>query len=227
MTDEGIDRREPGNRQVYIVDDDPEIRESLKFLLATRDIVARAFDSGTAFFKNWEGLLSAPIILDIRMPGMTGLEFLNRRSELAIEWPVIVLTGHGEIGIAVQAIKQGAMDFLEKPVQAENLEAVLRQAFNKMDDEQRTRDSRDSSRKLLLQLTRRESEVLAALCAGKPNKQVALDLSISPRTVEMHRSNALHRLGLRTIAEVVTLKHATEGTESAGIFLPNESNSSQ
>ncbi len=205
-----ISELDAGPRLVYVVDDDGQVRDSLKFLMTTCGIEVQGFDSGSAFLKALNSLAAAPIILDIRMPGMDGIELLEELASRAIHWPVIVLSGHGEIGVAVRAIKSGAIDFLEKPVEAIELETCLLKAFHVLEDERVSLHSRSTSLQLLSLLTPRESEVLGGLCSGKANKQVAFALSISPRTVEMHRAHALRRLGVRTIAEVVTLMNATK-----------------
>lgn len=200
----------PGNQLVYVVDDDEQIRESLTFVMETRAISVVSFDSGAAFFDRLNDLTPAPIILDIRMPQMDGIEFLREFATWGFGWPVIVLTGHGEITVAVQALKLGAIDFLEKPVELHEMELCLGKAFKLLETEQMSRNTQAACRKALSLLTPRESEVLEGLCSGKANKQVAYALSISPRTVEMHRSNALRRLGVRTLAEVVTLMNETK-----------------
>jgi len=200
----------PGERRVYVVDDDEQIRESLAFVMGTRAISVEPFASGMTFFERLNDLTPAPIILDIRMPHMDGIEFLNELAKRAIEWPVLVLSGHGDIGVAVEAIKLGAIDFLEKPVKPLEIELCLANAFKMLESKQESLESRSASIHSLSLLTPRESEVLAGLCSGKANKQVAHALSISPRTVEMHRASALRRLGVRTLAEVVTLMNATK-----------------
>jgi two-component system response regulator FixJ len=190
---------------VYVVDDNENIRQSLGFLLATKRMTVHSFASGFAFLDAVDCLPAAPIILDLRMPGMTGIEFMGELEKNGITWPVIMLTGHGEIAAAVDAIKLGAIDFLEKPVQAEVLEKCLDRAFIDLQAGRTREQSKATSSRSLAQLTPRESEVLFALCQGKSNKQVAFALSISPRTVEMHRAKGLRRLGVRTLAEVVSL----------------------
>lgn len=197
-------------RLVYVIDDDHEIRNSLTFLMATRGIAVATFDGGKSFLEALDHLQAAPILLDLRMPGMDGIEFLQILAEREIAWPVLVLSGHGEIGAAVKSIKLGAIDFLEKPIAADELVKCLIQAFKTFDEGQISNNSRVALLKTLSSLTPRESEVLTALCEGQANKQVAFALSISSRTVEMHRANALRRLGVRTIAEVVNLINATK-----------------
>lgn len=192
-------------RIIYVVDDNAELRQSLEFLLATRNMIVQSFESGHAFFDAVDGLAPAPIILDMRMPRMNGIEFQEELSQRKLAWPVIILTGHGEVGIAVKGLKLGAIDFLEKPVEVHELEKCLKRAYQTLESEQDAEQSKAATMHLLSRLTPRESEVLTALCSGQSNKQVAFSLSISPRTVEMHRAKALRQLEVRSIAEVVTL----------------------
>ncbi|MDQ3185071.1 MAG: response regulator [Pseudomonadota bacterium] len=197
-------------RIVHVVDDDKDLRESLQFLLTTRQISVTLFASGLTFFDVVTDLPAAPIILDVRMPQMNGLQFLTELRERCVDWPVIALSGHGEINIAVMAIKLGALDFLEKPVAPSELEDCLERAFSLIEAQREHGDERRMAEKLLALLTSREAEVLDRLCQGRSNKQVAFDLGISPRTVEMHRANALRHLGVRSIAQVVSLRGASD-----------------
>lgn len=207
---DGLSTTEVTQRIVYVVDDDTDLRESLEFLMATRDIFVHPFESGCAFFDAVEGLSAAPIILDIRMPKMNGIEFQEELGKRGITWPVIVLTGHGEVAMAVRAVKLGAIDFLEKPVEALDLEKCLDLAFKNLENEWASSQAKLAAIHLLSRLTPRESEVLTGLCSGQSNKQVGWALSISPRTVEMHRAKALRRLGIKSIAEVVTMMNAAK-----------------
>jgi two-component system response regulator FixJ len=194
-----------GDRRVYVVDDDAEVRDSLQFLLATWDISVATYEHGTEFFADLSDLSPGLIILDLRMPEIDGFEFLSRLGERQISWPVIVLSGHGEIAAAVRALKLGAVDFLEKPVEASELESCIAAGFQTLEGQNAAEGSKARAAKLLSSLTPREREVLEQLCQGVSNKQVAFALSISPRTVEMHRANALRSLNVRSVAEVVSL----------------------
>ena len=189
------------------MDDDKDLRDSLKFLLATRQIAVTSFAGGREFFDALPGLSPAPIILDLRMPRMDGLQFLAEFSKSNLSWPVIVLSGHGEIRAAVKAIKLGAVDFLEKPITLPELERCIESAFATLETKREFADVQRGAAQQFSSLTRREQEVLERLCRGRSNKQVAFDLEISPRTVEMHRANALRHLGVRSIAEVVNLQN--------------------
>ena len=177
-------------------------------MLETRGICVSPYASGAQFVREAGALKPAPIILDIRMPHMDGIQVLKELAEKGISWPVIMLTGHGEIGLAVAALKSGAIDFLEKPTSAKILLAAIDAAFDKLAMQVAAQGSRGEAAQRLGQLTPREVEVLDHLCEGRSNKQVAFDLSISPRTVEMHRANALRQLNVRSLVEAAALRVA-------------------
>jgi two-component system response regulator FixJ len=193
-------------RYVYVVDDDTDVRASLQFLLRTREMLVVSFSDPLAFLKKLSALAPGPILLDLRMPQMDGVQLLAELVHRDVNWPVIFLTGHGELSIAVSAFKLGAVDFLEKPVSAVELEECLERAFETLGRSLATTAEKGKANLLWSLLSRRESEVISGLCAGLSNKQVAFNLSISPRTVEMHRANALRTLGVRSLAEVVNLR---------------------
>ena len=142
------------------------------------------------------------------MAGMSGLELIEELGSRDVGWPIIVLTGHGEVPIAVSAMKLGVAEFLEKPIDSERLDAVLAEAFTSLEESTTARSEGTSARARYCRLTGRQKEVMEALMLGLSNKQVAFKLSISPRTVEMHRAAALNRLAVRTIAEALSLKGA-------------------
>ena len=192
-------------RRVYIVDDDIDMRKSLHFLLAASSITAWPFSTAADFIDQLPGLMPAPILLDVRMPGIDGLQMLAILEERAINWPVIVMTAHGDVSIAVRAMKLGAIEFLEKPFQADMLDQVLALAFKHLDQVERTTRERDAARSMMARLSKRESEVVTVLMEGVLNKTAAHRLGLSPRTVEMHRAKALAKLGLRSIAEIMAL----------------------
>lgn len=195
-----------GGRPVYVIDDDADLRDSLKFLLSTRNASVLAFTGAQDFLDIVAGLNPAPLIIDVRMPVMDGLQLLEELANRRIHWPSVFLSGHGEIAVAVRALKLGAADFLEKPVAAAELEECLTKQFLTIDRIEMSSSSRESAIYRLSSLTARETEVLTSLCQGLINKQVAHLLGLSPRTVEMHRSNALKRLNVRSLTEVLKLK---------------------
>ncbi len=190
---------------VYVVDDDREVRSSISFMLAAANIGSRPFASGVDFLDDLPDLTPGSILLDLRMPQMDGFELMTELSQREIGWPVIVMTGHGEVSVAVRAMKLGAVDFLEKPFSEEALMSCFDHAFPLL--EQREADSlrRRSAMQRIGLLTAREREVLQGLLGGGSNKVIAQDLGISLRTVEMHRGNMMDRLQVDTLAEAVAL----------------------
>jgi two-component system response regulator FixJ len=192
-------------QNIYVVDDDEGVLKSLDFLLATLGIVAHTFADAVDFVEQLMELAPAPILLDIRMPKIDGFQLLQILHDRGVTWPVIVMTAHGEIAMAVRAIKLGAIEFLEKPFKPDILERALDEAFATLDQVQRSIDARNAARQLIGQLSEREAGVMAILMKGVLNKVAAHRLGLSPRTVEMHRANALAKLKLRSIAEVVAL----------------------
>ncbi|WP_298191025.1 response regulator [Novosphingobium sp.] len=205
-----MDQPAPPRRRVYLIDDDADVRKSLHFLLGVSSITAWPFAESADFLDQLDELPPAPILLDIRMPRIDGLQMLALLKEREITWPVIMMTAHGDIAVAVRAMKLGAIEFLEKPFEPDLLEQALDQAYGVLGRIERTVQSRRRARQLLGQLSRRESEVLTILMEGVPNKIAAHRLDLSPRTVEMHRGNALAKLGLKSIAEAVALVTAAD-----------------
>ena len=190
---------------VYIVDDDREVRRSLSFLLGTTEMTSRPFGSGTDFLDALLDLKPGCILLDIRMPEVDGFHVMDELGKRGVEWPVIVMTGHGEVSVAVRAMKLGAVDFLEKPFDEEVLLGSLERAFGLLKDRGEAADRKQKAQDRVTALTAREKEVLQGLMAGMANKLLARRLDISLRTVEMHRANMMDRLGVRSLAEALTL----------------------
>ena len=192
-------------RSIYVIDDDIDIRKSLHFMFAASNIQARPFAMVQDFLDELGFLAPAPILLDIRMADIDGLQFLEMLKSLEIVWPVIVLTAHGDITTAVRAMKLGAIDFLEKPVLPDALHLAVDQGFEILDRLEHVFSARDQARYRMEQLTPRERETIAILMEGVHNKEDAHRLGLSVRTVEMHRANALGKLKVRSIAEVVKM----------------------
>ncbi|MDP3551947.1 MAG: response regulator [Novosphingobium sp.] len=192
-------------RCVYVIDDDSQMRTSLHFLLGSCSIDAWPFAACTDFIDQLPKLAPAPILLDIRMPGIDGLQMLELLKERAVTWPVIIMTAHGDVSVAVRAMKLGAIDFLEKPFPPDALDHMLAQAFDILDGLNIALRTRTDALRRIKQLSMREREIIAILMEGVTNKTIAQRLGISPRTVEMHRGNAFAKLGLKSIAEVMAL----------------------
>lgn len=192
-------------RHVYVIDDDRDMRKSLHFLLASSSITAWPFAAARDFIEQLPDLAPAPILLDLRMPKIDGLDLLTILKKRAVTWPVIMLTAHGNVTSAVRAMKLGAIEFIEKPFDRGMLMHALDHAFAALDQITRSTMKRAHVRSLFGKLTKREREVVAILMEGAPNKLVAHRLDISVRTVEQHRSSALAKLEVKSMAEIMTL----------------------
>jgi two-component system response regulator FixJ len=190
---------------VYVVDDDRDVRRSLSFMLGASKIRSYPFGSGGDFLEALPDLEPGCVLLDIRMPQMDGFQVMAELRKRDVDWPVIVMTGHGEVPTAVRAMKQGAVDFIEKPFSEEALLASFTQAFGVLEERESSGQRRRVARERVDQLTGREGEVLAGLLAGESNKQLAARLGISLRTVEMHRGNMMERLQVGNLAEALSL----------------------
>lgn len=190
---------------VYVIDDESEVRRSLHFLLSTAGLVSWPFASAGDFLSNLDSLAPAPILLDIRMPEIDGIELFTILHDRGISWPVIIITGHGQIQLAVKAIKLGAIEFLEKPFEFDELEKALQTAFAQLSAANGNTAIREGARKRFNLLSLRETEVIRVLMQGIPNKTAAYQMSLSVRTIEMHRANALSKLNVKSMAEVVRL----------------------
>lgn len=190
---------------VYIIDDDDAVRQSLEFLLKTANIKVRGFDSAKEFLQVLPHVKSGCIVTDVRMPEVTGIDLLRRVKELSLDIPVIVITGHGDIALAVEAMKVGAVDFLEKPFDDEMILTSVRSALSKDADATRQRAQLTEINDKLAALSNRERQVLEGLVAGKANKVIAYDLGISPRTVEIYRANLMTKMSANSLSELVRM----------------------
>jgi Response regulator len=190
---------------VYVIDDDDAVKQSLEFLLKTAKIKVQGFDSAKAFFEILPQVKSGCIITDIRMPEITGIDLLRRVKELDLDIPVIVITGHGDIALAVEAMKIGAVDFLEKPFDDDMILSSVRAALNRDADSAQQKAERTQINDKLAALSNREHQVLEGLVAGKPNKIIAYDLGISPRTVEIYRANLMTKMGANSLSDLVRM----------------------
>ncbi len=201
-------------RIVYLVDDEETIRRSAGFMLKTSGLRVKAFASGVEFLKERE-LEPGCVLLDISMPGMDGLAVQRALHDRGSTLPVIVMTGHGDVNIAVQAMKGGAVDFIEKPFEKAVLLGALEEGFSRIEQVDRSRVRRDEAETRLHGLTPRERDVLLGLVRGHPNKTIAYDLDISPRTVEIHRANLMTKLGVASLSEALRIAFAAGLGENA------------
>jgi two-component system, LuxR family, response regulator FixJ len=190
---------------VHVIDDDEAVRQSIEFLLRASGVAARTYDSASAFLDALPNVESGCIITDVRMPGISGIDLLRRLGEMRIRIPVIVVTGHGDVPLAVEAMKNGAVDFLEKPFEDELLLGSVRSALNRSQENAEHDAERAEVQARLATLTNREREVLEGLVAGKPNKIIAFDLAISPRTVEIYRANVMTKMEAASLSELVRM----------------------
>ena len=189
----------------HIVDDDEAIRDALAWLLKTRGVSSRTWDSAESFLADYQPTMQGCILLDIRMQAMSGLELFERLPALACKMPVIFLTGHGDVPLAVQAIKNGAFDFIEKPFNDNELADRVIEALQ-LDRELRQRQASGASiQSRLAQLSERECEVMTLILAGKFNKVIADELGIAMRTVEVHRAHIFEKMGVRSAVELAQL----------------------
>ena len=190
--------------QVHIIDDDAAVRDALIFLLSTEDIVARGYD-GAAPFLAIAGDASGCVVTDVRMPGMDGLELTRRLKASAVDLPIIVITGHADVPLAVEAMKAGVADFIEKPFDDETiLDAVRRALAHGARADAYTAERAASAHRLSV-LSPRETQVMQGLVDGKANKVIAHDLAISPRTVEIYRAHVMTKTGVKSLSELVRL----------------------
>jgi two-component system response regulator FixJ len=181
------------------------VRESLEFLLRTARIDVRTYESATAFLDAMSDDTAGCIVTDVRMPGMSGVDLLRALRSRGSRMPVIVITGHGDVQLAVEAMKVGAADFLEKPFDDEVLLASVQSALGRLEQEAQRDSERTELDNRLATLSTREREVLEGLVAGKPNKIIAFDLGISPRTVEIYRAHVMTKMNAGSLSELVRM----------------------
>lgn len=200
---------------VYIIDDDAAVRDSLGFLFGSVGLETRTYASAVAFLGDVGSLTNGCILTDVRMPDLDGLELQRKLVELGVPLPVIIMTGHGDVAIAVQALKAGALDFIEKPFEQEQLLQAVRNAL--ANSEQRVEAARVASDAIrrIASLTRREREVLDQLVLGHANKIIAYDLVASPRTIQVHRARVMEKMRVRSLPELVRMVLAVEQHSTA------------
>jgi len=202
--------------KVYLIDDDVEVRKLLTTSLTFHDFSVESFDSAEAFLDNVDNDIAGCIVLDLQMPGMSGLELQHALNNMSAHPPIIFVTGHGDVAQSVEALKAGAFDFLEKPFSQEKLVATIQQAFEKDVANRHDRALRIECRSRFDKLTPRESEIMKMLISGSANhssKAIASELEISPRTIEHHRTRILEKTEAHSVAELVKFA-AIAGIES-------------
>lgn len=202
-------------RLVYVVDDEREMRISLSFMLKTFGIASRPFAAAEDFLAEVSDLRPGCLIVDIRMPSKDGLSLLAEMAAAGMHWQTIVITGHADVSIAVRSMKLGAVDFLEKPFKEEDLLAALDRAFSALSRTAAEHELADRARSAIQSLTPRERDVLEGLVDGLSNKEIAARLGLSPRTVEMHRTNLMRRAGAGSMSELLSLAYSAGIRNSA------------
>ena len=195
----------------YIVDDDEAIRDSLSWLMQSRDIASPTYPSAEAFLAAWDETFAGCIVLDIRMEEMSGNELFDRLNERGCQLPVIFLTGHGDVPLAVSTLKNGAFDFLEKPFNDNQLVDRVMEALRLDEERRQAAASADSINRRLAQLTPRERQVMERILAGKLNKVIADDLKVCMRTVEVHRASLFEKMGVKTAVELAQVVASAPG----------------
>jgi two-component system response regulator FixJ len=205
----------PADLIVYIVDDDDAVRDSLSVLLESKAYTVRSFGSAPEFLAAAPSLPVGCLIADIRMPEMDGLELQQRLIERSLHFPMIVITGHGDVPLAVRAMKAGAIDFIEKPFASEAILDSLGAALSRLAAPNERDPAAVAAAAKLALLSPREREVLEGLLAGLPNKSIAYDLAISPRTIEIHRARVMDKMGARSLSELIRLTLAAGARPSS------------
>jgi RNA polymerase sigma factor (sigma-70 family) len=188
---------------VYIVDDDEAVRDSLRWLLEANNYRVRAFPSGESFLAEYDEKRPGVLIVDVRMPGMSGLELQEQLIARKSTMPIVFITGHGDVPMAVSTIKKGAIDFLEKPFDETDLREIVGRMFEQANERLSQAQAQREHEAMLARLTAREQQVLERIVAGRLNKQIADDLGISIKTVEAHRANIMEKLQVTTVADLM------------------------
>lgn len=193
------------NAVIHLIDDDEDVRRSLSFLLGTAGLAVRVYDSASAFLDQDKASLTGCVVSDVRMPGIDGLELLRRLKSAAVSLPVIIMTGHADVPLAVEAMKIGAVDFIEKPFPDDILLGAIEVALALSRKTGQDDLEIGQVRTRLQSLKHREREVLKGLLAGYPNKTIAHELGLSPRTVEVHRANVMAKMGASSLPKLVRM----------------------
>lgn len=195
-------------RTIHLVDDDEAIRHSASFLLRHSGFRVKTYADGVTFLDQVETAERGCILLDVQMPVMDGLEVQEALNARGVSMPVIVLTGHGDVGVAVRAMKAGAVDFVEKPYAKQSLVDALTRAFERLEARQKVEVIAEEARGLIARLTAREKQVLLGLVEGQTNKVIAETLDVSPRTIEIHRANLMDKMNAQSLSTVLRIAFA-------------------
>lgn len=190
---------------VYIVDDDPDVRKSLGRLMESVRLAFRTFETANEFLKAFDADGPSCLVLDVRMPGISGMELQRQFAENDITIPVIMVTGHGDVPMAVEALQRGVIDFMEKPVNPQKLLDRIHQALAQDIERRRTMAERDAAGARFALLTEREREVVGLAVRGQTNKQIAIQLGVSPQAIDATRARAMDKLQVNSVAELVRL----------------------
>lgn len=207
---------------IYLVDDDEAVRDSLGMLFDSIGLAYEAYPSALDFLLSFDPARHACLVADIRMPGLSGLELQQRLNDQGAETPIIFITGHGDVPMAVTAMKSGAADFVQKPFRDQDLIDRINKALERDRERRKTRAEQDEIRSRIALLTPREKEVMQCVVRGQANKVIAMDLGVSQRTVELHRARVMRKLKMRSLAELV---HAID--KIAGAAAPSGTSASQ
>ena len=203
----------PKRGTVYVVDDDEAVRDSLQWLLEGKDYRVRCFDSAESFLTRFDPREVACLITDIRMGGMSGMEMQDRLLERQSPLPIVFITGHGDVPMAVESMKKGALDFIQKPFNENQLLSLVERMLETARDLFAVHQQAANREALLGKLTTREAQVLERIVAGRLNKQIADDLGISIKTVEAHRANIMEKLGANTVADLLKIALGSNATQ--------------
>lgn len=196
--------------RVYIIEDDDAVRDSLQLMLESVGRETEVFNSADTFLNSYHPNMAGCIVLDIRMPGMNGMELQRKLNELNAILPIIFVTGHGDVPMAVEAMQQGALDFVQKPYREQELLDKISMAMNLDTENRASLEQQQLILERMQGLTPREQDVLALMVEGKANKVIAIDLDISQRTVEIHRSRVMEKLQANSLAHLVRMFMAVE-----------------